>query len=378
VSFSPPSTSDAQQTENAGLPLPSLALPADGAGTDASEVPPVSGLTVLQRFYHRLQPTSVQLEAFLPEGDVPDPLPKAVVAKLQFRPVSLLAKRGLTPESCEALGFRASLRSNEKLLLELRDEFLWEQVVESGLWLEGNHQRQLNRRPNKQYCGKGQIGKKPKPEQRDSDDKWQWGWCEPALIPYFDQRGALVKLRPHKGGAASGTAAGAEAIYVPRDYRSVGKSAEKFYTVIICEGEFKASVLWQEIGAGAALNYGDTAAPVGVCALPGISFAKNFNYRCELEDWLLAVGCHRVIVAFDDEDKSGQPLRQRFDALKYAHYLAIDLARKLQLTGLVASLPHEWRNAKGKADWDGAMVKLLKSFPASMPHDGLTLDSIQS
>jgi hypothetical protein len=147
---------------------------------------------------------------------------------------------------------------------------------------------------------------------------------------------------------------------VPRDHRIVAKSVERFQTVIICEGEHKSQVIWQEIGAGAELNYGDTAAPVGVCALPGISFAKNLNYRADLEDWLQAVECRRVIVAFDDEDKSDKPMRQRFDALKYARYLAIDLARKLHLTGLVATLPHEWRNAKGKADWDGAMVKLLK------------------
>ena len=50
------------------------------------------------------------------------------------------------------------------------------------------------------------------------------------------------------------------------------------------------------------------------CALPGISFARNYNYRSELDDWLRAVECRKVIVAFDDEDKSGKPLRQRLDA----------------------------------------------------------------
>jgi len=70
-----------------------------------------------------------------------------------------------------------------------------------------------------------------------------------------------------------------------------------FTRVVICEGEFKAAVLWQEIGLGAALNYDDTVAAVGVCALPGISFVKNLNYRAELDEWLCAVECRKVIVA---------------------------------------------------------------------------------
>jgi hypothetical protein len=342
--------------------------PAIGVGTVDTIDRPVNaplnniltGRQVLQKYFSRLQPTHVQMQAFLPEGDIPDPLPRAIAEQLQFRPVSLLEVRGITRISCEALALRANPPENKVFLMELYPEVNWASLAESGLWSESDRKRRLDRRPNTQYCGKGQIGRKPEKERRDKNDKWQWGLCQPVLIPYFSETGELVKLRPHKGGALSGTAAGADKIYVPRDYRTVAKSVETFQTVIICEGEFKAQVIWQEIGAGAALNYGDTAVPVGVCALPGISFAKNLNYRADLEDWLQAVGCRRVIVAFDDEDKSDKPMRQRFDALKYARFLAIDLARKLRLTGLVATLPHEWRNAKGKADWDGAMVKLLK------------------
>jgi len=322
------------------------------------ELPP--GLTVLREFYRRLQPTDCELRAVLPDGEpVPDPISKTVLGRIEFTPVSLQTRRGLTPETCAALGFRANPRSNEALLQELEATHDWEERSASGLWLEADRKRKLGRRPNTQYCGKGQVGRKPAAEAKKPDDKWQWGWSQPVLIPYFDATGELVKLRPHKGGASSGTQAGSERIYIPRCPDAVQDTVENFFTVIICEGEFKAAALWQEIGAGAELNYGDKARPVGVCALPGISFVKNHAYRADLEEWLQAVGCRRVIVAFDDEDKSGKPLAQRFDAKKYERYLAQDLATKLHLTGLVANWPPEWRNAKGKADWDGALVKLL-------------------
>jgi len=318
------------------------------------------GYGALRWFFERLTPTNCQMQAYLP-GDEPVPttLPEGMMKKLRFRPVSLLEKRGLTPESCAALGFRANPRANKDVLLEMRNVFDWEERLASGLWLEADRKRKQDRRPNTQFCGKGQVGKKPEKSRRNEDDKWQWGWSEPVLIPYFNELGELVKLRPHKGGAAGGTAAGSERVYVPRDFASVADSVEKFSTVIICEGEFKAAVIWQEIGAGAALNYDDMQSPVGVCALPGISFAKNFKYRADLEDWLQLVGCKRVIVAFDDEDKRHKPMCQRFDAVKYARYLAQDLIAKLGINGLFVKLPEEWRT-HGKADWDGAMVKLLK------------------
>lgn len=298
------------------------------------------GLAVLREFYDRLQPTH---EQFTPIGK-------------ELRRETLLAKRGLTRETCETLGFRANPRANEKILLALRDEFNWEDLLASGLWLVSDRKRKLDRRVNTQFCGKGQMGRKAEKARRNKSDKWIWGWCEPVLIPYFNEAGELIKLRPHKGGAAAGTIAGQERIYVPRDYRHCADRVEKFSTVVICEGEYKAAAVWQEIGGGWL-----EAEPVGVCAIPGISFARNIEMRADLEAWLVAVGCRRVLVAFDDEDNSDRPMRLRHDAKKYARYLAIDLSRKLHLTGLVVTLPVEWRNANGKADWDGALAEMLKA-----------------
>jgi len=321
------------------------------------------GLTALRWFYNRLTPTASQMQTCLPDGSpVPSPLPSAVMKKLKFRPASLDELRMLGPVTCEALGFRANPRGNEALLLEMRGGFDWEELRASGLWLDADHKRNLPRRPNPQYHGKGQVGKKPMGERRDEDDKWQWGWSEPVLIAYFNEAGELVKLRPHKGGAASGTAAGSDHIYVPRDYRSLRTATkaahrvEKFYTVIICEGEYKAAEIWEAIGAGAALH-GDGPHPVGVCALPGISFAKNPAYRAELDDWLRAVDCQKVIVAFDDEDKSHKPMRQAYDSVIYGRYLATSLNLDLKIPALYLKLPESWR-VNGKADWDGGAVKL--------------------
>ena len=132
---------------------------------------------------------------------------------------------------------------------------------------------------------------------------------------------------------------------MPRAYKFCGEPnlgvalpPEKFSTVIICEGEFKAAVIWRAIGGGAALLDGYQT-PVGVCALPGISFARNEDYREDLEEWLRAVECKVVKVAFDDEDKSHKPLRQRFDSVIFAQYLAIDLANKLHICGDTARCP---------------------------------------
>ena len=143
---------------------------------------------------------------------------------------------------------------------------------------------------------------------------------------------------------------------MPRDYRTAADRVEKFFTVIICEGEFKAAVIWWLVGGGAVLR-GDGRPPLGVCALPGISFAKNPAYRAELEDWLRAVDCQRVIVAFDDEDKSHKPMRQAHDSQIYGRYLATALNLELKIPALWLPLPKSWR-VNGKADWDGGLVKL--------------------
>jgi hypothetical protein len=83
--------------------------------------------------------------------------------------------------------------------------------------------------------------------------------------------------------------------------------------------------------------------------------------RSELDRWLKEVGARKVIVAFDDEDKSGKPLHQRFDALIAARVLTIQLATTLHVDARICILPREWRDEHGKADFDGALVKLSQT-----------------
>lgn len=374
---------------------PAAGVPAgDGSNATGTVFPPVTkelnsskpdekpklalGLEVLHWFHGRLFPTESQMVPYLEDGGkVPDPLPDKVAKKLKFRPAPLFVTRGLTSISCEALCLRANPPGNESLLQEGAQMFPWDENRASGLWLESNRKAGLGRRPNAQFCGKGQMGKKPETERRGKDDKWVWGFCEPVLIPFFDEAGDLIKLRPHKGGAPAGTVAGRPRIYVPRDYRHCGDIVEKFYTVVICEGEFKAMAIWQTLGLGARLQV-DAAGqplvaanfePIGVCALPGISYVTNVEMRMDLERWLADVGARRVLVAFDDEDKSDKPMRQRFDAQRDARVLATELSQLLHLDARVCVLPTAWRNSRGKADWDGALVKIISdpTFNIELP-----------
>jgi hypothetical protein len=64
-------------------------------------------------------------------------------------------------------------------------------------------------------------------------------------------------------------------------------------------------------------------------------------------------------------------MRERHEALIWARFLACDLARTLHIKAKVLVLSTEWRDDKGKADWDGALAMMLAgkikvSVPLSM------------
>ncbi|MDE2099460.1 MAG: hypothetical protein KGL39_19570 [Patescibacteria group bacterium] len=283
-------------------------------------------------------------------------------AQLKLSPAdekTLWEKRGLLSASCRALGFVSSPVENKDILEKLRDEFSADELLESGLFLPEDKKRKKEFRPNSQFYGMGQKGKKPKEERKHRDDRWIWGMVHPVIIPYFDEAGRLFKLRPHKGGAPASTLSGASKIYVPRDPKKAPDMVETFPRVVITEGEFKAAGLWQVLGGGRD-DIEDIGHPWGVCAIPGINFGNNYDLRAELDAWLQAVQCRQVVVAFDDQDKSGRPMRERHEALIWARFLACDLARSLHIKAKVLVLPTEWRDDKGKADWDGALAGMLQ------------------
>jgi hypothetical protein len=265
-------------------------------------------------------------------------------------------KRGLTSRTCEHLRFRSNPKSNRDLLLELRELFDWEELEASGLWLPASVSQE--RRPNCKFAGLGAVGKKA-----NSDDR-EYGWNEPLLIPNFDAAGKLIGLRPHKDMGPRGTLLGTPQLYIPR---GPGAPSEKFPKVIVTEGELKAGALWQVLGAGRM----DGKSPVGVAALPGISFGKHYEIRATLEEWLRSVGCSELIIAFDNEEKGDPALpafksdrKKRFDAHIWAIYLARALSQTLHLQARVCFLPKEWRNAAGKSDWDGAAARIIHGTQA--------------
>jgi hypothetical protein len=280
----------------------------------------------------------------------------------------LFRQRGLSSSTCEALRFRSSPKSNRDLLLNLAANYPPQELLNSGLWLPEDRKRSKPRRPNSQFCGAGMVrklrdGEKVVKGEWADEDGNVWGWAEPVIIPYFDERGELIGLRPHKGNGRSETVVGAAKIYIPRA-PFVTDKPESFYTVVITEGEFKAAALWQTLGGGSGEKF-----PIGVCAMPGISFAKNYEVREQLDEWLRMVRCAEVIVAYDNEEKGDARLasfkadpRKRHDAQIYARYLATDLHEKLHIRGKVCVLPNEWRNESGKADWDGALAQFATAY----------------
>ena len=276
---------------------------------------------------------------------------------------ALWRKRGLETRSNRALGNVSSQQSNYDLLHKMRELFSWEELVASGLWLPEDKKEGKERRPNSQFCGYGQIGKKAKEDRKNKNDKAIWGYCYPILIPFFDEAGKILKLRAHKGGAPGSTLCGATRLYVPRDYRSAADTAENFYRCIVTEGEHKAQALWQTLGAG-ALDL-EPSQRMGVAALPGITYGKNYDIREELEAWLRSVRCQIFEVVFDDEDKSDREREDRYEAIIWAKYLAASVAKKLGISGRVCVLPRSWRmkdnkiDVKGKADWDSRVAHLL-------------------
>jgi hypothetical protein len=289
----------------------------------------------------------------------------------------LFGKRGLFYSTGAALRFRSNPKGNRDILLELEKKYGLAEMLAAGLWVPRDKVRKKDARPNAQFCGGGIIrklkdGERPGSGQWKDDDGNLWGWVNPILIPYYDEVGELVSLRPHKGMGRSGTLVGTPQVYIPRGLGGALDGAQEvFFTVVITEGEFKAAALWQILGAGRT----DGREPVGVVALPGISFVKHYETREVLDDWLRRVKCLEVIVVFDNEEKANPALqsfkadhRKRFDAEICARYLATDLAQKLHIRGRVGNLPASWRNLKGKADWDGAAAEIVrgkKLSPAS-------------
>jgi hypothetical protein len=257
----------------------------------------------------------------------------------------LRQKRGLTPDTSRLLGFKTNCQQNHELLIALGDKYPIDVLVKCGLWTKKEDKSAA--KPNAQFYGWGVVGKR--------DKEFEWGWkedgkCNPILIPYFNASGELIHLRPHKGMVSGGS---------PRAYcvRVAGQSSIARDLAVIAEGEFKAAALFQVLGT-----------QINVAAIPGVTMSKFWLIEQELDEWLKAVQAKTVVVAFDNEEKGDPSLesfkpdrRKWFDAEVWARYLA-ERMRRQGFEGKIARLPNEWRNANGKADWDGALAKLMEEL----------------
>lgn len=270
---------------------------------------------------------------------------------------TLWRERGLTAETCEALGYRSNPQVNKEILMAMAQMWPPEVLLECGLWTQGDKPADPPK-PNAQFYGMAivpvlnELGRKVK---SDGETVTKCVWNNPILIPYFDEAGELVHLRPHKGmmrGKAPRFYAcrpgkAALALFPPAHYPQFG---------LMTEGEFKAGALWQLFRKDAVTG-----------ALPGITMAKPLF--ADIEEWVSESEARQVIVGYDNEEKGDPKLKhayqedkwRRYDAQIWARYLARQLGKE-GYEAKVCVLPNEWRDAKGKADWDGQLARRIKEL----------------
>jgi len=273
---------------------------------------------------------------------------------------NLRIKRGLTAETCLAAGLVSNPDSNEEVLRALAQQFGLRALVESGLWQKkpGGPAK-----PNPQYHGWGIARKKPAAShgrrEQLADGDFEWGQTNPVLIPYKGPSGDVFHLRPHKGMMRDKSIH----LYIPCPE---SPSQQRFETAVFLEAEFKALALWQVIKD---VKGPDGIPAYGVASLPGISTSKRSGggwwIRDAMDTWLRSSGARSVVVAFDNEEKGDPKLpgykpdpMRRYETAAWARFLAEQMVRD-GFEARVCVLPKEWRDANGKADWDGALAQLL-------------------
>lgn len=254
----------------------------------------------------------------------------------------LVNERGLSPKTIEECGFRTSRPSNIQLIEELRKSYEDDDLVELGI-LRNDDERGY--RPEPQLCGWG-ITKEKDPET----GKHRFDQTNPVLIPYFNQEGAVVTMRAHKGGLPKRILPG-EINYTnysrPYGIHFLAKRERKTRWCVITEGEIKAAAAWQ--------------CGLPVLAVPGISFVNNEGFREELLRVLRFFRIEEVVIIYDNEVKDDPALpgfkedeNDRYDVYVWANVLARHLERAGLRSVKIGQLPDEYR-VKGKTDFDGIL-----------------------
>jgi len=258
--------------------------------------------------------------------------------------------RGFSKETIDKVGYKSSNQNNRMLLAPLLDEFPPGLLLKLGIASE-DKDNDNKLKINAQLCGYGII------KRGETADKDEWGGTDPILIPYRGKDGNMTMIRPHKGGLSGKN-------YMRRHGFELGFRSEntrsQLYTncvfedrpsawrdmAVLTEGEFKADALGQ-CGIPAA-------------AVPGIQMPRNNPFFKAMVERFRVAGVKHIIVCFDNEDKSHKPDPwDRHDAKVYAIYAS----HALRVAGFITemlTLPDEWRDKDGKADWDGALARFGK------------------
>lgn len=236
----------------------------------------------------------------------------------------LKEKRGFDDDTIDEAQLRSVRRENEKVILELVQEFGQDKVLKAGLLNPG------------------------RPKDVDPIRKFYFREeGKTVIIPYFE-KGKCVRLRPHKWFPKGSTL---RPFFANEEYDSENET-------IITEGEFKALAAKQ-------YNYQAIAVP-GISSFLGDKLAgKKFT---EFYEDLQIAGIGHVTFMFDNEDKSDKELptykedpEKRYDTQYYSYLMAKKINDYgADIEASIAWIPDEYRDEKGKADIDGMLAKGVK------------------
>lgn len=104
---------------------------------------------------------------------------------------ALQKKRGFSAETLKWSGLRSNRSTFRSIVEALEERWSISHLVAEGIYKEEGRQRPG---PAGQLCGYGITNEK------DENGDPIFGLTEPPIIPYFDEQGMVIYLRPHKGG----------------------------------------------------------------------------------------------------------------------------------------------------------------------------------
>jgi len=230
-----------------------------------------------------------------------------------------MRKRGFSDEIIERKGWRSCHPDNARVVKELETTYTREELATEMLYV-----------PSSVRQGDWEVN--PKLVHRNLEDI-----SRNILIPYYDDKFDVVKLRPHKGGFKG---------QGHRVYRTES-SYKTSPTCVIAESEFKAD-------AAECLGYSSIGIP-GISSMSG----QNWDYFLSVIDTIKA---EEFVICFDNEIKDNPKhgnykadWRGRYDTIIFAYVMAtkiLDAAKNCR----VAILPAEWM-VDGKIDIDTALAQ---------------------